>query len=113
MSEVFALEHQLDQVKELVERREMALRLSKNPDFKKLILEEFMVNEAARYVQTSADPAMGPQERADALNLAQASGHLKRWLSVLVAMGNQANGQIPDLEEAIEQARAEEVGSAD
>ena len=108
MSEVYALEKQLEGSKKAIELRQIALRLSQNPDFKKLILEEFCVNEAARYVHTSADPAMNAEQRADALAIAQAGGHLKRYLSVVMQMGYQAESQLVSLQEAIEQARLEE-----
>ena len=108
MSDVIALENQLAGAKELTERRERALRLSNNADFKKLILDEFCVQECARYAQASADPALKENERADALAMAQAAGHLRRFLSVTVQMGNQAESQMVDLEEALAEARAEE-----
>lgn len=110
MSEVTIenLEKQIEDLKKNVDRREMALRLANNPDFRKLILEGFCQVEAAAYVQTSCDPALGDRERADALAIAQASGHLKRWLSVQVSMGYQASLTIKDCEAAIEELRAEE-----
>lgn len=110
MSEVSvaALEKQLEDSKVLIERRQTALRLADNPDFRKLILDEFCVKEAARYVHTSADPAIGDRERADALAMAQASGHLKRFLSVVVQMGAHAERTRVDLEAEIEIARAED-----
>jgi hypothetical protein len=108
MNTVTALEQQLDGAKTLVEFRRMALKLAQNREFKKLILEEFCVNEAARYVQNSANPALGPDERADCLAIAQAAGHLKRWLSVQVQMGAKAESEIPELEDAIAEARLEE-----
>lgn len=107
MSQVTQLEHQLVAAKELVRRRNMALRLANVPEFKELILDDFMVKEAARYVHSSADPALKPDERADALNMAQASGHLKRFLSVTVQMGAHAERELTSLEEAIDEARAE------
>ena len=107
MSQVTQLEHQLVAAKELVRRRNMALRLANIPEFKELILDDFMVKEAARYVHSSADPALKPDERADALNMAQASGHLKRFLSVTVQMGAHAERELTSLEEAIDEARAE------
>ena len=67
MSEVALLEKQLADTKTLVDRRTIAQRLAANADFRKLILEEFCVNECARYAQASADPALGANERADAL----------------------------------------------
>ena len=107
MNDVTALEQQLSGAKSLVEQRKMALKLSQNREFKKLILEEFCVNECARYVQNSANPALGEQERADSLAIAQAAGHLKRWLSVQVQMGARAEHEILELEDALAQARAE------
>lgn len=109
MSEVTIqkLEDQISDLKKNVERREMALRLANNPDFRKLILEGFCQTEAAAYVQSSQDPALDANQRADALNIAQASGHFKRWMQVQVAMGYQAQLTIKDCEDEIESMRAE------
>lgn len=108
MSEVALLEKQLADHKSLVERRTMAQRLAANSDFKKLILEEFCVQECARYAQSSGDPALTAEQRADALAIAQAAGHLRRYLSVIVQMANAAENTIPDIEAALDEARAEE-----
>lgn len=108
MSEVYALEKQLSESKLSLLRREKALKLYNNPEFKSLILDEFCTTECARYAQSSADPALNADQRADALAIAQAAGHLRRFLSVVVSMGNQAERLIPDLEMAIEEARQEE-----
>lgn len=107
-SEVSALEEQRSNAKLLIERSQMAMRLEQNHDFKKLILENFCVEECARYARESASPALDAQSRADALALAQAAGHLKRFLSVTVQKGFAAQNEMPDLEEAIEEARAGE-----
>lgn len=108
VSQVAALEKQQDDIRALLERRQMALRLHQNPDFRKLILEEFCTQESARYAHSSADPALAAEQRADSLALAQAGGHLKRWLSITVRMADVAEGNLADLEEALAQARAEE-----
>lgn len=114
MSEVYAptqieeLEQQHSDAKVLIERRQRAMRLASNPDFKKLIMEGFCRDDAARYAQASGDPSLDVDERADALNMAQASGHLKRFLSVTIQMGAHAERTMPDLDEAIAEARSEE-----
>ena len=108
MSEVFALEAQLAEAKENMARRDLALQLYNNPAFKKLILEEFCVKDCARYAQQSADPALTDRQRADALALAQAAGHLRRFLSVTIQMGYTALNTLTDLENEIEIARREE-----
>lgn len=107
MNDVSALEEHKENLKKLVERRDLAVRLSKNRDFRKLILEEFCVNEAAVYVHNSANPALGPNERADCLGIAQAAGHLKRWLTVVGQMGAQAERDIVQTDQALDDARAE------
>ena len=108
MSDVLALEKQLNNAKELVAKRELALKLSENPEFRKLILDEFCVQECARYAQMSADPGLGPVERADALALAQAAGHHSRLLTITIQMGYTALNTLTDLETEIEIARQEE-----
>ena len=108
MSDVIALEGQLADAKELVARKDRVIRLSNNNDFKSIIMDEFCVRECARYAQSSADPALGENERADALAMAQAAGHLRRFLSVVIQMGRQAEGQMHSIEEALVEARAEE-----
>lgn len=108
-----ALEKQLEELKGAVKLRDMAIKLSENKLFKELILEEFCVKEAARYVHTSADPSMSEANRADALAIAQSGGHLRRWLSVTVQMGDHAKDRIEEMEEAIAASRAEEAAEAE
>ena len=108
MSEVLNLQKQRDDAKEMIEQAETALRLFNNPDFKKLILNEFCINECARYAQSSADPALNESQRADCLAIAQAAGHLRRFLSVKIQMGNQADRQMFDLDQAILEAQSED-----
>src|SRR4051812_43154942 len=108
------LERQLVDNKRLIERREMAQRLANNRDFKKLILEEFCGTDCARYAQESADPALRAEDRADALSMAQASGHLKRYLSLVIRMSSTAERNITDLEETLEEMRqADAAGEAE
>lgn len=109
MSEVNQLQKQLEDSKKLIERRRQAIRLSENKDFKKLILDGFCVTDAASYVSASADPQLTAEQRADALNIAQAAGHLKRFLSVITQMGAVAERDVGQIEEAIVAAQAEEI----
>lgn len=108
MSYVAQLEAHLDATLEQRDRAIQARRLADNPDFRSLILKAFCRDEAARYVQESADPALNAEQRADALAMAQASGHLRRFLSFQIQLGDTAGANIPDIEVALAQARAEE-----
>lgn len=105
MSRIEALEDQLKDSKALVVRRDTILRLSKNADFRKVILDDFFVEECARYARESGDPALTDVQRADALAIAQAAGHLKRYLNIQIQLGNQAEGQLTAIEGAIEEER--------
>jgi hypothetical protein len=101
MSSIAELESHIEQLQENVERRDLALKLEKNPDFRKLILDGFCVTECARSAQLSCDPRLKEVERADALGLAQAAGHLRRFLSALVRAGNMAEDQIKEAQEQL------------
>lgn len=108
MSEVNELEEQRKMAEELIARRDAALRLRQNRDFQKIILDEYLVTEAARLVQQSSDPVLTVQQRADALSMAQATGHLKRYLSMCVTMANVAERDLEELEQAFIEAQQEE-----
>ena len=104
-TDVQALEDEIEQAKELVNRRNAAIKLSKNPEFRQLFLKEYFEVEAARLVQLSADPALDLQQRADALNMAQATGHAKRYLSMCYQMGGVAERELYDKEQELEHMR--------
>lgn len=106
MTKIEALEQQLSDSRLLVEHRELVLKLSENREFRKVILEGFCEKECARYARASGDPQLTPEQRADALAMAQAAGHLKRYLSVQVVVGNTAANTIPEIEATIEEMRA-------
>ena len=55
-SERNQLETQLEGNKKLIVLRDAIVNLQKNRDFRKLILEKFLVEDCARYAQLSADP---------------------------------------------------------
>jgi hypothetical protein len=113
MSDTQDLEQGIKDAETLIARRQMALKLSDNHDFRKLILEDYCVTEAARLVQLSADPVLKPNEREDALNMAQATGHLKRYLSMMVQMGYTAERELPQLQRALDETRSMELNDDD
>lgn len=102
------LREQKDKYKELISYRDMAIRLQQNPDFKNLILKYWCVDECARYAQASGDINLPEENRKQALEMAQASGHFKRFLDVVIRMGNHAESQMESLDAAINEAVEEE-----
>lgn len=111
MSQVNQLETQRRENDKAIELRELAIKLSTNREFKKLILDGFCLEDCARYVQLSADPSLNAEQRADALGLAQAAGHLRRYLSMLIAQGNRAEHQNAELDAVLDEARLEEAAA--
>lgn len=95
----------------LVDARDQAIRLSNHSDFKKLILDGFCLHEAARYAQESGDPMLTASQRADALAIAQASGHLKRFLSLVIMLGNTAANNVIQSDAALSEVASEQVGA--
>lgn len=105
-SDIEQTEAQISELKKQVELRDRILRLQNNSDFRKVINELFLVTEAARFVQLSQDPALPKENQEDALHIAQSTGHLKRWLSISIRMGNTAEQGIKDAEQALEELRS-------
>jgi hypothetical protein len=103
------LEHQREQAKKAIELKDKALRLAENRDFREIILENFCVTDCARFAQESGDPILTDQQRADALAMAQASGHLRRYLRVILQVAEQFENNMAELEEQIEAVRSGEV----
>lgn len=105
MNDIEKAQNQIEGLKNQIEMAEVCDRLMQNPDFKKLILRYFCVEECARYVQVSGDGNQNDRVRADAMAIAQAAGHLKRFLDVTVKLGEMAKESIKDTEEYITELR--------
>ena len=102
------LEHQKAAGEPLIELKRKALRLAENTDFREIILDNFCVKDCARFAQESGDPTLSVQERADAMAMAQASGHLRRYLRVILQQAEQFENNRAELDERIEAIRSGE-----
>lgn len=103
--EVAQLENQKQGMEHTIRMRDAAERLQKTADWKLVIGQGFCLHEAARYAQESGDPALSATNRADSLALAQASGHLLRFLNAVRNIGNKAEYDMADLENELVKAR--------
>lgn len=84
-------------------------RLMNNRDFKTLILDEFCTQECARYVHASANPALNEASQRDALNMAQAAGHFRRFLEVTMQKANAAEDANSSIESILARIDAGEA----
>lgn len=105
--QILQLQEQRKMCVNQVERRDVILKLSENKDYKRIIRDEFMVEDCARYTQNSVNVAIrDPEERAHSLAMAQAAGYLKQYLSVAILQGNTAEETIIAIDSALEDLRA-------
>ena len=109
MSEIQELESHKEDLKRQVELRDQILKLSENHDFRKVIHDNFFEKETARNARIGGDPNLDEKQRNDALQMAMAAGHLQRYLSAQVLMGNQAENTIYQIDQALEELRTEEA----
>lgn len=109
-NEIARIESHIEGLKKLIEKRDLALRLEQIPEFRKLILEGYCMEECARYTHMSVNPTVSVEERMFALQMAQSSGLLKQFLSAAVRMGNQAVKETREGEAAILELRTEGQG---
>lgn len=105
------LQYELSRAKEALAAAERSVkmgealrRLRANPDFQEIIMDQFCLKEAARYVQISTESNMAPEARADALGCAQASGYLLRWFEAMEQI--TSNLQIQHIQAVISELEA-------
>lgn len=109
MSDLKALEHQLAEAREFIQKKNQVEELTSNPLFKEIILQGFCIDDCARAIKASADIGVPKEEREDCIKLAQAAGYLEKYLHTVCRQGYMAEGDIARINEAIEYARTEEV----
>lgn len=106
-SEIQKLEAEIKAGDEAIERFERLERLYNNTDFQELILKYFMRDECARYVQQSVDNLQAPENRANALAMAQTSGHLKRFFYLIEQQANKAKSEMVEKRDEMIYLRSE------
>lgn len=109
MTEVESIELSIQAAKRDKELRDAVVRLQKNPDFKKVIVEGYFQKEALRLLELSANSRLGADVREDALAEAKATVRLKSYLETIIHLGNYAESTDAEREEALLDARREET----
>ena len=112
-NDIHEVELSIEHAKKLVERGQMAQKLASNYEFKKLVLEGYFVEEAARLVHLFSDPNIPEDVRTYIERDLQCPGAFKRYLSTIVQMGLQAAQEIKDAHQTLEDIRQEEMESGE
>ena len=106
-NDIHEVEMSIAAAKEMVERGEMAAKLADNPAFKKIVLDGYFVDEAARLAHLYSDPNMSAEQRGMIKRDLAGIGGFKRYLQTLVRMGQMADDEIREAQFELDAIRAE------
>lgn len=107
MSQIQEVELSIEQAKQVIATGDKALKLADNKLFKELVLEGYLVDEAARLAYLSADLSLTAEQRADVLVMIQAIGFFKAYMSMQVRKGDMARRELAQHEETLTELHAE------
>lgn len=96
-------------VEHVLKQSEMAERLSKNPDFVALIMEDYFTREPARLGSLMASGRLREQDFQACVQDLRGIAHLRTFLSTFIQKGNIARNELAMLEEARKQMVDEEL----
>lgn len=106
--EIEGLEYQKKKALEEIAFAERVEKLLLNPDFQQVIMKEYCIHAAAGFVASSSDPILTKDQREDSLAMAQAPGHLKRWLQITQTKAETLRERMPEIDEMIDHLRSSE-----
>lgn len=108
MSQVEELEVSMEYAKGLVAKRDMLDKLSRNREFKQLVLEGYFKDEAIRLTNLSADPHPQIKEHREDIFLAiQAVSVLRQYFQRIQREGEIAENEIREHLQALDEVYAE------
>lgn len=101
-------EQQIKDAQSSMELGKCLASLSQNPDFKKVMIEGYLKNEAIRLVQLKADPSMASAEnQAAIIRDIDSIGVIGQYFRTLEVLGIRAERSIADAEQAIAEINEE------
>lgn len=101
--EIQALEMSIKEAEGLVEMADAVKRLEANPDFLKVIGEQFLRVEAIRMLDMSNDPRMPADNRKCLERDIHAPAALKRFLEATIRAGMAARSAIEEAQENLDE----------
>jgi len=108
MSEVENIELSIEDARKLVARKDAALKLATNREFKQLILNDYYVDEAVRLTSCLGQPQMKNFE-AEIVGDLKAIASLRQYFQTIITMGRNAESELVEAQELLEETRAAEL----
>ncbi len=100
----------IEEAKKAVEYAVLVRRLIDNPDFKKLVTEDYFVEEAARLTHLYSEPGLTDDQIRWVQNDLLAIGGFKRFIKNKLLLGTNAQHELDHSTEVLEELRMEEMG---
>lgn len=107
-TEMEQVELTIEDAQKLIDRRDSLLKLQNNRDFKKIINEGFLKEEAVRLVHALADPNLA-QFREQIQGSIEGIGVLLQYFHTITAMGNAAENEMREHQELLNELQNEEL----
>lgn len=99
MSELLELKEHYEKQ---VHLKQLLDRLYKNNDFRRLILQNYCVNECARYVRLSVSDTLDQSLSQKALEASKAAGYLHEYFNTVTRLGLHAEQELEQVKQEIE-----------
>lgn len=106
-AEIEQIELSIADAQAIVDRGQRAEALSRNLDFKAVVLDGYFTKEAARLALLVSDPGLSPEIREHVQRDLLGLGAFKRYLSNVVRFGHIAQNEIEGHRETLEEIRLE------
>lgn len=104
------VELSIDHANKSINLRNSLEKLTKNRDFKAVVLEGYFESEAVRLVLLKADPSMQDEEsQKEIVKQIDAIGSFRQYLRTVMQLGDMASKAKDDYEQTREELLAEEL----
>jgi hypothetical protein len=100
-SELEEIQLSIQAARDLVEKRDALITLSKNEQFKKMILEGYLKNEAVRLAQISGEYAHR-EYRGEIMGMITGISYFNQWIEQVLREGDNAEEAIREHEQAMQ-----------
>ena len=107
LRELRGAEHEKAAALREIERAKKLERLMLIPEFKELIMQDFIVDETVRVAEMAGNPGLTPEMRESAMVMVTGGGHLRRWMKLILDSAARFSEGLPELDEAILDLRQE------
>lgn len=109
MNQVQEIELQIEAAREIIAKRDALHRLTDNEDFKTVVREGYLKEEAIRLVQLKAQPQVQkPEIQADIVKAIDGIGCFLKYLQTIEFMAEQAERAIEEANEELAEIRSGE-----